>query len=145
VVLGRRPWRKFEGVRRRSQPGRTRAEFAPPRGEPIDVGRWAYDSIALVGDTDDNWLRYNEEFADIEADVILLVYAYDGFEDIASAAEAHEDVFVQLCHMVVTRQALELEPHMKQKFGTNFRQRYKDYCRQHPRFKPKDVAFPRGS
>ena len=113
---------------------------------PVGAGRWSRDSIALIGDTDEDWLRYLEEFADIEADVILLVmYARDGFEDIASAAENEDGLFMQLCHMVVTRQALGLEPHMKQKFGTNFRQRYKDYCLKNPRFKPKDVAFPAGA
>ena len=111
----------------------------------VDVGRWSCDSITLIGNTDDDWLRYSEEFADVHADVILLVYSRDGFEDIASAAENDEPLFMELCHLVVTRQALELEPHMKQKFGTNFRQRFKDYCRNQPGFKPKDVTFPSGS
>ncbi len=38
---------------------------------PVGMGRWSGDSIAIIGDSDDNWLKYNEEFADLTADVIL--------------------------------------------------------------------------
>lgn len=111
----------------------------------VDLGRWSGDRVTLIGDTDDDWPRYLEEFTDIQADVILLVYAYDGFERIASAAEKDDGLFMELCHLVLTRQALELEPHLRQHFGANFRQRYKDLCGERGWFKPKDVAFPAGS
>jgi hypothetical protein len=115
---------------------------APSRG--VSWGRWARDSIALIGDADDEWPRYREEFADIGADVILMLYARDGFERIGSAAEEDPELFMELCHLVVTRQALQLEPHMKERFGANFRQRYKKLCEERGGFKPKDVVFAEG-
>jgi hypothetical protein len=113
--------------------------------DPVRMGRWAGDSIAIVGDDDGEWLRYLEEFADLGADVILLVHAHDGFERLGEAAERDDGLFMQLCHLVVTRQALQLEPDMKSRFGANFRQRYKDLCAENRWFKPKDISRVAGS
>lgn len=110
---------------------------------PINVGRWSSDSITLIGDNDNAWERYNQEFVDIAADVIMLVFAHDGFEPIAEAAERSNHLFMQLCHLVVTQQALSLERHMKEHFGSNFRQRYSDFCKQNRPFFPKNLAFRR--
>jgi hypothetical protein len=115
-----------------------------PVSDPVQLGRWAGDTIVIIGDSDDNWLQYNKEFADIEADVILLllINACDGFKSIAAAAENDDGLFMQLCHLVVTRQALQLEPHMKEHFGKDFRERYKRLCNQRQWFHPKDVSKP---
>jgi hypothetical protein len=56
-------------------------------------------------------------------------------------AEADTGLFMELCHLVATRQALQLEAHMRDRFGANFRQRYKTLCQESGWFKPKDVAF----
>jgi hypothetical protein len=117
---------------------------APASGK-VHLGRWSCDSVTLIGDTDENWLRYLEEFSDIDADVILMMYAEDGFENIGTAAEGDRSLFMELCHLVVTRQALQLEAEMTRQFGPNFRKRYKDFCAERHWFKPKDVAFPAGS
>jgi len=108
---------------------------------PVSLGRWAGDIIAIIGDTDENWLQYYEEFADLTADVILLVIARDGFEQVGDAAEKDRGLFVQLCHLLVTRQAPMLEPLMKQRFSTQLWQRYKDLC-HNTAFKPRDIARP---
>ena len=110
--------------------------------ETVKPGRWSSDSIALIGDTEDDWLYYLKEFTDIEADVILMVYFSDGFERIASAAADDSGLFMELCHLVTTRQAMQLESHMKQSFGAKFLQRYKDLCSERSWFTPKNVAFP---
>ena len=47
---------------------------------------------------------------------------------------------MQLCYLVVTRQVLELEPHMKNQFGDNFRKRYKELCKERTWFKPRDLS-----
>lgn len=107
---------------------------------PVRIGRWACDAVAIIGDTDDNWLRYNDEFADLTADVILLVVSHDGFDRVGEASEEDSSLFMQLCHLVVTRQAPILEPHMRERFGTRFWQRYKDLCRERRSFKPRDIA-----
>jgi hypothetical protein len=106
----------------------------------VRTGRWSGDAIAIIGDTDDDWLRYNDEFADLTADVILLVASLDGFERIGDAAEEDGGLFMQLCHLVVTRQAPELEPHLRQRFGARFWSRYQDLCRERSWFKPRDIA-----
>jgi hypothetical protein len=109
---------------------------------PVHVGRWSSDAIAIIGDTDDNWLQYNSEFADLTADVILLVVSYDGFERVGDAAEGDSSLFMQLCHLVVTRQAPKLEAQMRVRFGMSFWQRYKDLCRDRMWFRPRDIARP---
>ncbi|QEL14243.1 hypothetical protein [Limnoglobus roseus] len=110
--------------------------------DPVRPGRWVGDVVVIIGDTDENWLRYNDEFADLTADVILLVHTCDGFDRIASAAEEYDALFMQVCHIVSTGQAPELESQMKQRFGTSLRQRYKELCQNNRWFKPKDVARP---
>ena len=109
---------------------------------PVRAGRWAGDAVAIIGDTDDNWLQYNDEFADLTADVILLVVSHDGFDRVGAAAEEDSSLFMQLCHLVVTGQAPDLEPYMRQRFGTRFWQRYKDLYRERSSFKPRDIARP---
>jgi hypothetical protein len=109
---------------------------------PVSIGRWVGDSIAIVGDSDDNWLNYFAEFADLSADVILLIVSRDGFERVGDAAAEDDSLFVQLCHLVVTRQSLVLEPHMRKRFGFGFYQRYKDLC-QGTSFNPRDLARPK--
>jgi hypothetical protein len=116
--------------------------FAPALPySPVGVGRWAGDAVAIIGDTDDSWLKYYNEFTDLTADVILLVILRDGFDRVGSAAEEDSSLFVQLCHLLATRQALSLEQPMRQRFGTQLWQRYKELCCT-TSFKPKDLAWP---
>jgi hypothetical protein len=117
----------------------------PTSSTSVDLGRWIGDHIALIGDTNNKWLQYHEEFADIESDVILMLFAYDGFEHLASAAEEDNGLFRQLCHLALSQQAPALVPHLSQHFGTNFRQRYKELCGKDAWDTPKNVAFPKGS
>ncbi len=110
--------------------------------DPVRVGRWSGDAVAIVGDTDDDWLQYYEGFTDLTADIILLVVSCDGFELVGDAAAEDTGLFMQLCHLVVTRQALQLEAHMQQRFGTGFYSQYQQKCRDRSWFKPKDIARP---
>ncbi len=114
---------------------------APPNS-PVRVGRWSGDAIAIIGDTDTDWLRYNDEFTDLTADIILLVLSHDGFERIGDEAADDSSLFMQLCHLVVTRQAPALEAHMRKKFGIPFLSRYQDLCADRSWFKPRDIARP---
>ncbi|WP_020470856.1 hypothetical protein [Zavarzinella formosa] len=109
---------------------------------PVRVGRWSGDSVTIVGDTDDDWLRYHDEFADLTADIILLVVSCDGFERVGDAAAEDSGLFMQLCHLVMTRQAPELEAHMRQRFGMRFYSQYQEQCRESSSFKPKDLVRP---
>ena len=108
-------------------------------GGVVQIGYWAGDSVALIGDDDGDW---HNEFVDLDADVILLVYAHDGFEDIAVAAERDECLFVQLCYLVASHQAPQLEPHMKQQFGGGFLRRYKQLSQENNWFHPKNIGRP---
>jgi len=119
--------------------------FAPVLPDsPVGLGRWAGDAVSIIGDSDDNWLQYNDEFADLTADVILLVISRDGFDRVGAAAEEDVYLFAQLCYLVATRQAPSLEAHMRERFGTQFWQRYKE-LRYKTSFKPRDIARPRSS
>ncbi|VTR96260.1 unnamed protein product [Gemmata massiliana] len=118
-------------------------DLAPvaPAG-PVRAGRWAGDAVAIISDTDDEWLRYYDEFADLTADIILLVVSHDGFDRIGDAAAEGSGLFMELCHLVVTRQTPVLEAHMRARFGARFWSRYQDVCREHSWFKPGDIARP---
>jgi hypothetical protein len=109
--------------------------------DPVRVGRWAGDAIAVIGDEDDNWLQYGNEFTDLTADVILLLVSEDGFERIGSVAEEDSSLFLQLSYLAGTHQAPVLEPHMKQRFGRRYWRQYQDMCQHQISFKPKDVAI----
>lgn len=119
---------------KRSAVGRTLASRAfhlllldEPRRTVKDVGRWKGDSIAIVGDDYlPDWDKFMQEFVDIAANTIVLLYRTDGFQTIAEAAETESRLFMQLCHLVVTRQVLDLERHMKERFGERFLRRYQE-------------------
>ena len=113
-----------------------------PDADPVRVGRWSGDAVAMVGDTDPEWSRYRDEFADLSADVIVLVFGCDGLGELGEAADGDDALFAQLCHLAVTRQAPELEPHLKERFGVNFVKRYRDVCRSRGWWTPKDIARP---
>jgi hypothetical protein len=110
----------------------------------VEIGRWSGDAITIIGDTDDAWGQYRDTFTALDADVILLIHATDGFEEIATAANRSDSLFIQLCHLVATHQTPQLEPHMNQHFGSNFFQRYKRLCTEMPWFEPKDLNRARG-
>jgi hypothetical protein len=106
----------------------------------FDVGRWSTDSVTLIGDNHKEFEKYEEDFADVSADVIVMVYAFDGFEEIAEAAGKSKNLFMELCHLVVTHQKQSLERHLIQHFGANYRQHYSELCKQRP-FMPRNLAF----
>jgi hypothetical protein len=101
---------------------------------------WVGDLVTIVGDSEEEWLDYQAEFADLDADVIVFVYNHGGFEQIGDAAERDTHLFMRVCHLVVTRQALALEPQMTKRFGAKFRLRYKELCDEWRSFRPKDLA-----
>lgn len=113
---------------------------------PMGPGHWAADSIAIVGD--DlllDWEGFKSEFADIEANAIVLVFNSDGFNEIGQAAAEDDSFFMQLCYLVSTRQAIRLEPYMRERFGANYLQRYKELCREVAWFTPKDLSAHSGT
>lgn len=108
----------------------------------IEVGRWAGDSIAIVGDADEEWLEYQRRFADLYADLIPFINRRDGFSGLADAAAQDDRLYTQICHLIMSRQAAELEVGMKERFGSNFRQRYKDVIPKLQRFEqPRDLQL----
>lgn len=119
---------------------------APNVGAPAQQrGRWSGDAIAIVGDDlRPDWERLQQDFTDIEANAILLVFNVDGFDSIAEAAQRDTALFMELCHLVASRQAMEIDPHMKRVFGGQYLHRYKELCKEKAWFKPKDLAAATG-
>jgi hypothetical protein len=111
----------------------------------VSIGRWAGDSVAIVGDATDRWLQYRAEFDNLAADVVMLIYRCDGFDSIAEVAQHDTSVFIQLCHLAVTRQSPELEPHLGEKFGSSFRRKYKDFLSKSPTPAPFDLLRTRSA
>lgn len=121
-----------------------RVESRPPESGPVRVGRWSGEPVSLIGDSDPDWERCRDEFADLSADVALLVLGYDGFGRLGDAADGDDTLFAQLCHLAATRQAPELDPHLKSRFGVNYAARYREVCRRRTGSVPKDIARPGG-
>ena len=72
---------------------------------------------------------------------VTLLNQYDGFAGLGEAADKDDRLYVQICHLIFTRQAVKLESGMKERFGPNFRQRYKDAPPRLQRFEqPKDLS-----
>ena len=109
---------------------------------PARTGRWAGDAVGIIGDDHPEWLRYLDEFVLLDADVLALVYRHDGFDGIAAAARSDTVLFMQLCHLAVTRQVPQFEAHLKQHFGGNFLNRYAALFREVTWFRPKDLGLP---
>lgn len=115
-----------------------RKEDTPRHG----LGRWAGDSVAIVGDDlMPDWEGFKAEFTDIEANAILVVFRADGFEQIGDVARRDSRLFMQLCHLAVSRQVPDLDPQLKQAFGGRYLARYKELCEQWG-FHPKVLVMP---
>lgn len=109
--------------------------------DPVDLGRWAGNSVEIIGDNDERWLQFNEQFRDLYADLVPMIHRHDGFALFGGVAAKDNRLYVQICHLIFTRQVLELEPPMRETFGPNFRQRYKDVLPKLYRFQqPRDLA-----
>jgi hypothetical protein len=103
-------------------------------------GRWCRDSITIVGDGGSEWLQMRDEYADITANAIVLFHADDGFAQLGQLAEYDERFFMELCHLVVTKQAPELELPLREKFGKAYLTRYKQLCTARTDFQPIDLV-----
>jgi hypothetical protein len=102
-----------------------------------DECSWAGDSVMLVGDEFlPDYYRFKDEFTDVGANAIMVLLKVDGFDEIAEVAEKDETLFMQLAHMVLTRQAPRLAPYMEQRFGRDFLRRYQELCKVHNTFEP---------
>ena len=119
----------------------TKARDHQPSGPHSMLGHWSGDSVAILGDdTEPDWERIKREFADIEASVILLVFEVDGFERLGEAAATDDTLFMELCHLVVTKQAPALAYSLQDRFGPKFLNRYGQLCQEMPWFRPKDLV-----
>ena len=120
---------------RRSALGRTLAARAFHLMLTSEGGRWAGDSVAIIGDDiAPDWQRIASEFANIQANAILTVFNSDGFEELAERATTDSRLMLQLCYLVSTGQAPELERDLNQICDDNYRKRYAALSKQHPHF-----------
>ncbi len=109
-------------------------------GERRTIGRWTGESIGIIGDTMAEWESFAAEHTDVAANAIMAVYQQDGFDEIGEAAEEGSALFMQLCYLISTRQAPELEPHMVRKFGAKYLARFAMQAREYPWFTYADLA-----
>lgn len=108
---------------------------------PEKFGRWSGDAVAIIRDEHiTDWWQFKDDFKDIEADVILM-FADRSFEEMCAACDDREELYAQLCHLILTGQAPQLEARMLRKFGKGYLQRYTDYCNCNPSYRPKDLAL----
>jgi hypothetical protein len=110
---------------------------------PVRSGRWAGDAVGIIGDDHPDWFGYLDEYVPLDADVLALVYGQDGFDGIAAAARSDDLLFIQLCHLAVTRQVPRFEPHLREHFGADVFRRYKALAGEVSWFQPKDLGLAR--
>ena len=91
-------------------------------------GRWAGDSVALISDSDTEFVEIREKYADVSANAILEVFSHDGLHDLGPAADQENHLFVQLCYLAATNQAPRLSEALKEHFGPDYLRRYKAAC-----------------
>lgn len=121
--------------------GRTLASRAFHLMLDYSKGRWAGDYVAVMGDDNTpDWSHLSETLTDIDAIVILTLFYIDGFKEIGEIAKHDRYLFMQLCHLVVTRQALELEPLLLEYFGASYLKKYKELCKE-LYYLPKDLTL----
>jgi hypothetical protein len=93
------------------------------------TGRWANDQVELIADDwDRRWEGINETYLDIVANAVLKIFDTDKLEDLGPAADANDDLYMQLCYLAVTHQSEGLEEALKSHFGPGYLRRYKTAC-----------------
>ena len=105
----------------------------------LTPGRWSGDSIAVIGDLYDDAFDFPRSFVSLEADVIRLLIECDGFDVVGEAARTEPRLFLELCHLVATRQLLEIEPDLERTFGSNYRSLSLATAREHSWWEPHDL------
>jgi len=105
-------------------------------------GRWLGDSIAILGDdSEGDWDLIQEEYTDIQADVILMLIQKDGTDEICSNLQEKNNLFMQLCYLVITGQAKHFTRDIEPCLGAEYLKRYGRLCKETPYFSPKDLTF----
>jgi hypothetical protein len=108
---------------------------------PPIVGAWVGDEVAIIGDDwDSEGEMIRKDFVDIGANVVLMLMESDGFEDLKTAATAHDNFFMQLAYLATTRQSSAIEKEMEIHFGADFRRRYKQMCEEGGSFEPLNIV-----
>lgn len=91
----------------------------PPEVDPSDrglLGAWYGDRVAVASDQAESWDAF-DKFEDIGANVLVMLFETDGFDDIADAARRNNDLFVQLGHLAETRQHEGIASAFRDEFG----------------------------
>jgi hypothetical protein len=109
-------------------------------------GRWSGDRVAVVGDDNhSDWNSIKETYRDVMANAILSIISYDGFEEILDIAARESSVYMQLSHMITTRQAPELREMFIERFGPSFAKTYSNFCKERTWWIPSDVVREKDS
>ena len=89
-------------------------------------GRWYGNNVALEpDDSNPDWEKIMA-YADISADVAVMLYEIDGFQPLADVAKHDDNLFLQLVYLVVTQQAPDLERELVLHFGVSYQTRYNE-------------------
>lgn len=105
-------------------------------------GRWHCDSIAVIGDGNNEWDNVIcPNYTDITANVTLLIYNVDGFEPLLEYIDVCETFFLQLSYLALSNQVQHLADEMAKHFGPDYLKKYGDIMKQRPGyFRPRDLV-----
>ncbi|MDH5655089.1 MAG: hypothetical protein OEZ34_04240 [Spirochaetia bacterium] len=105
-------------------------------------GRWLGDNISILGDDiEKDWDIILKEYTDIQADVILMLIQKDGTGEICSIIREDENLFMQMCYLVITGQTKHFRRDIEPCLGAEYQKRYGQLCKETQLFYPKDLTF----
>ncbi len=94
------------------------------------IGSWIGNRVSCIGDQT-RWNYDDASYLNISANVIVMLYQIDGEEQLIKTASEDDVLFVQLAHLIFTRQLVDILPAFRSRFGAEWTKRYKQILQEH--------------
>ena len=99
------------------------------------------DDVVVLGDDNrDDWLTLRQEYQNITANAILTVADAGGIDEVLDCAESETGLYMQLCHLITTKQIPEFNDAFLKRFGTGFVKKYQNLCNERTHWAPSDLT-----
>ncbi len=94
------------------------------------IDSWIGDRVSCIGDQT-RWDYDYDSYLNISANVIVMLYQIDGEEQLIETASKDNALFVQLAHLIFTRQFVDILPAFKNRFGADWTRKYKQILQEY--------------
>ncbi len=102
------------------------------------IGSWIGDRVSIGDETrwDDDYDRY----LDINANIIVMLYQIDGEEQLIESASEYNGLFVQIAHLIFTRQFINALSVFDSHFGKDWTKKYKQILQDYSYYPVYDLV-----